>query len=934
MVAEKFDDASWPPPPFDQRKWPVGTWLRFDNRNPHHGRPSRLVAHPSVPFVTEVPLDAINDETLIQKAVFGYVRDLNRFLRRINRRGLDLPKGWLDALDPSKSTPPGEMQWMPIWPALRLKAGDTYKPDGPNPTLASWNLSRNPGYALPAPVVLVAAETYTEDQPRVSHGFGLRIPMQIDQVGAGLRIVIRSLTAELPRDGELSLTEFMKTLRPNRRKAFRAGLSQYIDRAINSDKAQAITANAALIDPSTYLVDELRFSAGLRDDGRGEFQIKTVGKARRSSRLPRQDSVHVVSAFAFDFDPDKFDPRSGPDLRPVDTETEPLTTHAAPGAAEVFKVPPPDWFDVADPDADYSYRLRRPGRVDPILERYREEEDLENPVPPGDVIALEGPGYRVRLCPEIVHADKDQPGEVKTVTLPGGPVPVPRRDDFSAISAFTNSRLFFDMLTDFGIDPTTFAVRAKRDVQIFYRSGIQPGGGGDGRTINAQVTFDCKDRTELPEINMRLALAELTRWDRDLTLPPDERWAEPLSIGISGRWMLHEFGHYILAARIGQLEFDFAHSAGDAMAAVFYDPMSRLADTRGGVSKNFRGYTFPFVFAPRRHDRNALMGWAWYGALNRSALDAEPGECNHNKAYLTEQILSTTIFRLYLALGGDTQVNSAPDRYVRGRASHMTLFLLIKAIESFASSPSTAEALELAMEDVGLNMTAPLLIDGGPDAWEPALTHKVVRWAFESQGMFPADPVEVLNGPGTAPPVDVYMRNRRPATVNTGAGDLDYGPGSYVPVSLDWGEEALWLLDPDRPVVLGNRGADPAQAVTVRAWVGVVTGTPGDPGWDLGNNITWTQAFAKRQIRKINGESARRFNPLIGLIKAQKISSGIEVVLIEISCPDDRANTDPAALLPAAIADGNGGLSDLPTVPRQLTDLVACDNNLGLMVLR
>ncbi|MEO1493704.1 MAG: hypothetical protein AAFV19_16250 [Pseudomonadota bacterium] len=934
VVEEISKDPPWPPAPNSRRTWPLKSWLRFDSHNPDHGRPSRLAAHPSVPFVKDLRVDEIKDERRIQAVAFRYLSDLNALLKREHRRGLDLPKGWLEALHPDKETPPNELGWLPIWPSLPSEDDAKDQTRAPNPTLASWNLSRNPGHALPAPVVLVAAETYTQDQPRLSHGLGLRVPMQIERTRAGFRVIIRSFTAELPRVGEVALTDYVQQLNPKQRQVFREEIQNYLDFVANSDVAQLTTATSAQIDPSSYLVEEFRFAGGKTGDGRPRFQFKAVGKARRSARLPRSESVHVTSSYTFEVSRDGQIIGIELGLEEAQTETESLITHAAPGAADVFNRPPPDWFDAGDPTAAYDYAMRRPTREDPVLERYRDEEFIGTPVPPDGRVALEAPGFRVRLCPDIVQADRDQPGDVKTVPLPGGPAPSPRRDDLSAINAFSNSRQFFDMLSAFGIDPSLFAVRAQTDVQIFYRSGIRPGGGGDGRTVNAQVTFDCKSSNSLPDINMRLALAELSRWDRDLTLPRDQRWAEPLSIGTSGRWMLHEFGHYMLAARIGQLEFKFAHSAGDAMAAVYFDPISRLADPRGDASPNFRGYTYPFVFATRRHDRNPLMGWAWYGALNRSALEADHGACDHNKAYLTEQILSTTIFQIYLALGGDTMIGPAPDRYTRGRASHMTLFLLTKAIESFAAPPSEAEALELAMEDAGLSMSTPLLIEGGPDAWQPGLTHKVVRWGFEAQGMFPDDPATVLNGPGQAPPVDLYVRNQRPLKVQTTAGPLAYGPGAYVPVSLDWGENARWLMDPDAAIVLGNRGSDPAPSITVRAWIGVVSGTPGDPGWDLGKNITWKAALPDRRIRQIDAETVRKVNHLNKVVNELKRSRDSAVLLIEISNPDDRANTDPAAALPAMVADGAAGLSDLPTIPRQLTDLVACDNNLGLMLIR
>ena len=58
--------------------------------------------------------------------------------------------------------------------------------------------------------------------------------------------------------------------------------------------------------------------------------------------------------------------------------------------------------------------------------------------------------------------------------------------------------------------------------------------------------------------------------------------------------------------------------------------------------------------------------------------------------------------------------------------------------------------------------------------------HKVIRWAFEAQGMYTGSN---SNAPGYPPPVDIYIEGLRP-TKDPLSDAVDYGKGSYVPVSL------------------------------------------------------------------------------------------------------------------------------------------------------
>ena len=107
-----------------------------------------------------------------------------------------------------------------------------------------------------------------------------------------------------------------------------------------------------------------------------------------------------------------------------------------------------------------------------------------------------------------------------------------------------------------------------------------------------------------------------------------------IGIAADQRVVLHEFGHALLWDNVDSPNFGFAHSAGDALAAIVHDPGTQAPD---------RYLTFPWLTSmtgiDRRHDRDPDAGWAWFGA-------------EWNTQYGGEQVLSTTLFRLYEALGG------------------------------------------------------------------------------------------------------------------------------------------------------------------------------------------------------------------------------------------------------------------------------------------
>jgi hypothetical protein len=210
--------------------------------------------------------------------------------------------------------------------------------------------------------------------------------------------------------------------------------------------------------------------------------------------------------------------------------------------------------------------------------------------------------------------------------------------------------------------------------------------------------------------------------------------------------------------------------------------------------------------------------------------------------------------------------------------------------------------------------------------------HKVIRWAFEAQGMYSAAGT-ISNTPGLPPPVDIYIPDRRPNSDATPYGDIPYGPGSYVPVSLDWdpnqsgsdipplwqaGGNAIVVSGGDISVSVGNRGSQPATNVKVSVWWRAWPDGNDPPKWNDPTEV-WKQCNPQTSPGQNIGPGAApaefdfTFNP--------PPAGTRYLVLAQATCGDDIANIDPVTALPC---------SQLPT---KLVDLVANDNNLGLIVV-
>ena len=343
-----------------------------------------------------------------------------------------------------------------------------------------------------------------------------------------------------------------------------------------------------------------------------------------------------------------------------------------------------------------------------------------------------------------------------------------RTDDFSAVNAYYHCDNLFRIMADYGFDVPTYFDGTSFPVPVDHRAL--------GNTVNAQAPGNALGNG-LGELRFALLQA-----------------GEPVGIATSNRVVWHEFGHALLWDHVNSPNFGFAHSAGDSLAAILNDPGSNEAD---------RFDTFPWVQEAtpigRRHDRAVADGWAWFGP-------------QYNTQYQGEQILSTTLFRLYRSIGGDASVLGT-----QVRASQTVAYLIFKAIGLLVATTQFPEVLVTNLQNADLTTTNFKGIPGGA-------LHKVVRWAFEKQGLFQpgAQPGQGNNvtTEGDPPEVDVYIDDGR--------------QGEYPYLANHWSCQDMWVRrSPDggllhqQPLVgltnymyvrVKNRGLQTAENVYVDAY--------------------------------------------------------------------------------------------------------------------
>lgn len=331
-----------------------------------------------------------------------------------------------------------------------------------------------------------------------------------------------------------------------------------------------------------------------------------------------------------------------------------------------------------------------------------------------------------------------------------------RTNDFAAVNAYYHTERFFQVVESLGFPIASYFNGTSFPVEIDHR--------GMGTAINAHCVGNGTGGID----HCCYALNDTTNL------------ANPIGRACDSRVHWHELGgHGVLYEHVNGPNFGFAHSAGDSLSAIFHDPDSNAPDR--------------FRYAPwnpvntRRFDRAVSAGWGWGGA-------------NDVGGYSSEEILATTLFRLYRSIGGDSA-----DVNRRRFASRMTMYLILRAISTLtpATNPNNALGFANALMAVDLlNWTSEGVFGGA--------YNKVIRWAFEKQNLFGGKP----------PAVDVYIDDGR--------------KGEYQYQASHWNTTTIWnRTSPDggtthQSPILGatnfvyvkirNRGTTTAQNVVVKGF--------------------------------------------------------------------------------------------------------------------
>ena len=361
-----------------------------------------------------------------------------------------------------------------------------------------------------------------------------------------------------------------------------------------------------------------------------------------------------------------------------------------------------------------------------------------------------------------------------------------------------------------------------------------------------------------------------------------------VGMGTEGRTVYHEFGHALLWDNVASPNFGFAHSAGDSLAMIVTDPHTLITG-----SDRFIVFTFcplgTTAAADRRADRLPAGGWAWGGVQDVGG-------------YPSEEILTTTLFRVYRSLGGDSVQQSLQEF-----ASRYCLYLIVRAIGSLATAPITPTPEPDNFADA---LMAADRVTTSFEGYSGGAMHKVVRWSFERQGLYqpPGTPTPIT-GAGAPPAVDVYIDDGR--------------NGEYQFRENFWDTTDIWNrraadggTTHEDPVVgatnyayciIRNRGTTPAAGITVRGYHSrPMTG------------LIWPADWAAMTTASLPGPASLLpgANAMIGPFEWTPNTVGHECMLMIVSATGDRS-----------VVDSPGGTVTGGSIPHWR--LVPHDNNIA-----
>ncbi len=407
-----------------------------------------------------------------------------------------------------------------------------------------------------------------------------------------------------------------------------------------------------------------------------------------------------------------------------------------------------------DPITSTGTTTNTPEKSNAVLNPHRSSVTLQNlDAPVGGIQSLSGTWATLteesdpNIPPPTETAGNDFDYDVRT-------------NDFAAVNAYYHVDRFFRLVENLGFTLGTYFDGTSFPVEVDHR--------GLGNVVNAHCVGDGDgiDHT-------CFALADTS----DTT--------NPIGIAVDWRVILHELGgHGILHDHVGGPNFGFSHSAGDSFAVILND---YLSEWHNGAALD-RFLLAPFVpSVPRRSDRDVASGWGWGGTYDTGG-------------YNSEQILSTTMFRAYRAIGGDSTSVTR-----REFAARCMAYLMLRAVGTLTPTSNPASAAQF--------LAALLTADAGNWVSEGVYGgaySKVLTWAFEKQN---------LNN-GNPPDVDVYIDDGR-------GGEYEYMPVHWATTTI-WNRRSADGLTAHQEPVLGetnyayvkikNRGTSVANNVVVKGY--------------------------------------------------------------------------------------------------------------------
>jgi hypothetical protein len=499
-----------------------------------------------------------------------------------------------------------------------------------------------------------------------------------------------------------------------------------------------------------------------------------------------------------------------------------------------------------------------PSASAPSLNAVRTSVTLPNLSPPNGTQALSGTIVKV--------SDVEAPTVAPPTETPGSDFDFDSRtNDFGAVNTYFHADSFFELLQSLGFDLATFFGSTTFPTPVDHR-------GLGGNVVNAH----CLGTTDGSGIlQTAFALADTT----DTT--------NPICIGCDYRVVLHELaGHGVLYPHVHSPNLGFSHSAGDGVAAILNDPQTVAPD---------RFLTFPWIPAvSRRHDRDVASGWGYNGSIGLHPFDSTLDFGGYNN----EQILSTSHFRLYRSMGGDSSTLS-----MRQFASRYAVYLIMRAISTLTPATNPPNAANW--------VTALIAADQGD--WTSAgytggAYAKVIRWAFEKQGLYQLPGTATPNNlPGAPPAVDVYIDDGR-------GGEYPFQPAWWNNQSIwnrrnnDGGtthEEPIYGVPNYAYVKIKNRGSQKATGVIVKAF-------HAEPGAGLDYPVDW-HPMTTPQLSAADVPANNAGEITVGPFEWTPTELGHDCIFMVVSASGDASNTDN-------IAAGD-------TIPEWR--LVPQDNNIG-----